>query len=291
MKTLQFTRAISVAFVLLMIGGCVNDDDFEVPNLTIIEPELDGEVITISALRNLFLQEEATVDLCEFTQYVEGYVISSDKDGNWFEELILQDSPTEPTAGIRVLIDNSPLFTTYEVGRKVFVKLAGLHVGDSNGILSLGVTNNLEKIAAPVQFDFIVRSTEVADIEPLEMAINDFSEDLENLFVRLTDVQFVPEEVLESSLTFAGEPLDEFDGERTLIACESNQTVIVSTSTFADFKSIALPTGRGTISGVLTRNFFGETFNIVLNDLNGIAFEDIVRCDPCLLYTSDAADE
>lgn len=280
MKTLQFTRAISVAFVLLMIGGCVNDDDFEVPNLTIIEPELDGEVITISALRNLFLQEEATVDLCEFTQYVEGYVISSDKDGNWFEELILQDSPTEPTAGIRVLIDNSPLFTTYEVGRKVFVKLAGLHVGDNNGILTLGVTNNLEKIAAPVQFDFIVRSTEVADIEPLEVAINDFSEDLENLFVRLTDVQFVPEEVLESSLTFAGEPLDEFDGERTLIACENNQTVIVSTSTFADFKSIALPTGRGTISGVLTRNFFGETFNIVLNDLNGIAFEDIVRCDP-----------
>ena len=78
MKTLQFTRAISVVFVLLMIGGCVNDDDFEVPNLTIIEPELGGEVITISALRNLFLQEEATVDLSEFTQYVEGYVISSD---------------------------------------------------------------------------------------------------------------------------------------------------------------------------------------------------------------------
>ncbi len=280
MKTIQLTKVVVAVLALLTITSCVNDDDFSLPNLTIEEPQIDGEVISVAALRNLFLQEGETVDLTESTAYVEGYVVSSDESGNWFEELIIQDSPSNPTAGLRVLIDNSPLFTTYEVGRKIFVKLGGLHVGDSNGVLTLGITSNLEKIPAPLQFDFVERSTEVAEIIPLEVSISDFSEDLENVLVSLTDVQFAKDEVIDASLTFAGEPLDQFDGERTLIACANNQTVILATSTFADFKSIALPVERGTVTGVLTRNFFGDTFNLVLNDLDGISFDNTERCDP-----------
>ena len=280
MKTIQLTKVVVAVLALLTITSCVNDDDFSLPNLTIEEPQIDGEVISVAALRNLFLQEGETVDLTESTAYVEGYVVSSDESGNWFEELIIQDSPSNPTAGLRVLIDNSPLFTTYEVGRKIFVKLGGLHVGDSNGVLTLGITSNLEKIPAPLQFDFVERSTEVAEIIPLEVSISDFNEDLENVLVSLTDVQFAKDEVIDASLTFAGEPLDQFDGERTLIACANNQTVILATSTFADFKSIALPVERGTVTGVLTRNFFGDTFNLVLNDLDGISFDNTERCDP-----------
>lgn len=287
MKTIQLTKVSLVLKVLLTVVSCVSDDDFAVPDLTIEEPQLNGEVITISSLRDLFLQEGETVDLSESTQYVEGYVVSSDQAGNWFEEIIIQDSPSAPTAGIRVLIDNSPLFTTYEVGRKIFVKLSGLHLGDSNGVLTLGVTSNLEKIAAPAQFDFITRSQEVAEIIPLDVAIGNFSELIENVFVRLSDVQFIPEETIATSdglpLSFSGEPLDEFDGQRTIIACANNQTVILSTSTFAAFQSIALPIGRGSISGTLTRNFFGDTFNIVVNNQNDVSFEDVERCDPTVI--------
>jgi hypothetical protein len=284
MKTIQLTKVIVAAMALLTITSCVNDDDFSLPNLTIEEPQIEGEIISVSALRDLFLQEGETVDLNESTAYVEGYVVSSDESGNWFEELIIQDASSNPTAGVRVLIDNSPLFTDYEVGRKIFVKLGGLHLGDSNGVLTLGITNNLEKIPAPLQFEYIERATEVAEIVPLEVGISDFNESLENVLITLTDVQFVKEETVDTEdglpFTFAGEPLDEFDGERTLIACANNQTVILATSTFADFKSIALPVERGSITGVLTRNFFGDTFNLVLNDINGISFENAERCDP-----------
>lgn len=280
MKTIQLTKVILSVMAVLTVISCVNDDDFAVPDLTVEEPQIEGDVITISALRNLFLQEGETLDLDDSTQYVEGYVVSSDESGNWFEELIIQDAASGPTTGLRVLIDNSPLFTTYEVGRKVFVKLGGLHLGDSNGVLTLGITNNLEKIPAPLQTEYVIRSTEVAEITPLEVSISDFSEDIENVFISLIDVQFVKEEVIDASFTFAGEPLDQFDGERTLIACANNQTVILATSTFADFKSIALPAERGTVSGILTRNFFGETFNLVLNDVDGISFDNTERCDP-----------
>lgn len=284
MKTIQVTKLIVAIMALTTIISCVNDDDFAVPDLTIEEPQIDGEVVSISSLRDLFVQEGETVDLSDATTYVQGYVVSSDESGNWFEEIIIQDAPSNPTAGLRILIDNSPLFTTYEVGRKIFVKLGGLHLGDSNGVLTLGVTNNLEKIAAPAQFDFVQRSAEIQEIVPLEVTISDFSEDLENVFIALTDVQFVKEETVDTNdglpFTFAGEASDQFDGERTLIACANNQTVILASSTFADFKSVALPTGRGTVTGLLTRNFFGDTFNVVLNDLDGVAFEEVDRCDP-----------
>lgn len=284
MKTIQVTKIIVAIMALITVVSCVKDDDFEVPDLTVEEPELTGDVLTISSLRDLFLQEGETVDLSEATQYVEGYVVSSDEAGNWFEEIIIQDSASNPTAGLRVLIDNSPLFSTYEVGRKIFVKLGGLHLGDSNGVLTLGVTNNLEKIPAPLQFEYIARSSEVAEIVPLEITISDFTEDLENVFITLTDVQFVKEEILDTAdglpLSYSGEPTDEFDGERTVLACSNNQTVILSTSTFASFQSVALPAGRGSISGVLTRNFFGDTFNLVVNDQNGVVFDNEDRCDP-----------
>ena len=280
MKTIKLTHVFAAIIALLTITSCVQDDDFATPDLTATDPVLDGEVISVSALRNLFLQEGETVDLTESTQYVEGFVISSDESGNWFEEIIIQDNATAPTAGVRILIDESPLFTYYEIGRKIFVKLGGLHLGESNGVLTLGVTNNLEKIPAPLQFDYIQRSATVETIVPVETTISNLSEDLENIFIKLTDVQFAKEEVIDESLTYAGEPLDEFDGERTIFSCETEQTLILSTSTFANFKSIALPTGRGSISGVLTRNFFGEDFNLAINDRNDVVFDQAERCDP-----------
>ena len=280
MKTIKLTHVFAAIIALLTITSCVQDDDFSTPDLTATDPVLDGEVISVSALRNLFLQEGETVDLTESTQYVEGFVISSDESGNWFEEIIIQDNATAPTAGVRILIDESPLFTYYEIGRKIFVKLGGLHLGESNGVLTLGVTNNLEKIPAPLQFDYIQRSATVETIVPVETTISNLSEDLENIFIKLTDVQFAKEEVIDQSLTYAGEPLDEFDGERTIFSCATEQTLILSTSTFANFKSIALPTGRGSISGVLTRNFFGEDFNLAINDRNDVIFDQAERCDP-----------
>lgn len=280
MKTIKLTHVFAAIIALLTITSCVQDDDFSTPDLTATDPVLDGEVISVSALRNLFLQEGETVDLTESTQYVEGFVISSDESGNWFEEIIIQDNATAPTAGVRILIDESPLFTYYEIGRKIFVKLGGLHLGESNGVLTLGVTNNLEKIPAPLQFDYIQRSATVETIVPVETTISNLSEDLENIFIKLTDVQFAKEEVIDQSLTYAGEPLDEFDGERTIFSCATEQTLILSTSTFANFKSIVLPTGRGSISGVLTRNFFGEDFNLAINDRNDVVFDQAERCDP-----------
>jgi len=116
---------------------------------------------------------------------------------------------------------------------------------------------------------------------PLVVEINDFSDNLENLYIELNDVQFNRNDVLgENPKTFAAEPSDDFDGERTLESCAANSTVILSTSTFADFKSLNLPANRGSINGVLSRDFFDEFYILKINSPEDIDFNNNERCDP-----------
>ena len=289
MKIKNGIKLITMTFSLLALVSCLQDDSFETPALEIESANITGTVITMSALNDLLLQEQMTQGNSLLTfegtddSYIAGYVISSDASGNYFEEIIFQDTPEAPTIGVKILIDENPLYISYEFGRKAYVKLAGLTVALNSGVLTLGIRdgNGLEKIAAAQMTSYIVRENEVAEITPLPLAISEFDATKTNLYVRLTDVQFNRNEVLGiNRLTFAGEEGDLFDGERTLEDCANNTTVVFSTSTFADFKAVLLPDGRGSLVGILTKNFFGDAYNVVVNDPSTIFFDSDERCDP-----------
>lgn len=287
MKTIKLTQLFTMLVTLFVLVSCVQDDDFSLPELDGGVVEIDGQSVSISSVAGQVAQAVANGDAI-FTfegtdTFIEGYVISSDEAGNFFEEFIIQNSPENPVAGIRVLIDVNPLFTSYEVGRKVFVRLDGLTAGISNGVLSLGIADggSIGKIQSSIQNDVIVRSNEVVDIIPLPVSFADFSNEKTNLFVSLQDVQFNADEVINNQRTYASEPQDEFDGERVLEDCGTGGRTILSTSTFSDFKALSLPAGRGTINGVLTKDFFGEVFNIAINDPSDVMFNEGDRCDLC----------
>ncbi len=291
MKTGKFYKPFTLFFTLIAILSCVKSDDYDVPNTEIIAPEINpSDVIEISSLRSLLLQEQtntenpdAILTLEETNKYITGYVISSDEGGNFFEELIIQNSSSNPNTGVKILLDVNPLFTTFEFGRKVYVKLDGLTVGLNSGVLTLGLRDGttINKIAESAIFDFLIRDVDVATIEAIPISILDFSDDKTNLFVRLTDVQFERHDALgDNRKTFAAEPGDQFDAERKLESCDSGYTATFSTSTYADYKTVLLPTGRGMMDGILTYDFYGENFNITVNDPSTIYFENEDRCDP-----------
>lgn len=302
MKANTIFKLCTLILSLVVTVSCVQDDEFDVPKIEVESIEIPADqLLTITGMRALY--EQALVDgeqvytfPTDVEQYFVAYVISSDATGNFFEELILQDKAANPTIGIKVLINTSPLSNTYQIGRKVFVKVTGLTVGVENGVFTIGLRdgNSVEQLAEADLRNVILRDDEVEEIVPLPIAISDFSDAKTNLFVRLTDVQFNRNEVLNSQKTYAAEPGDEFDGERVLESCASGASTIFSTSTFADFKGLLLPDGRGTMDAVLTRNFFGDTFNLVINTPNDINFDSTDRCDPdeidCGLATSTGSN-
>lgn len=301
MKTQKLIQTLLLFLIILIWNNCVQNNEFELPSNVDIafKPNPNDVIFDISAVIGEFVQQGKTFTYDEplasgGTRYISGYVVSNDKSGNFFEELVIQDRAENPTSGVVIQIDVSPLYTFYEFGRKVFIKLDGLSVGEVNGIIQVGVRSgdDIEKIPGALRNDHIIRDVEVATIVPLEVSISDFTPDKENLFIRLTDVQFTRDEVIGNRpLTFAAEVTDQFNGERMLESCKDQSSVILSTSTFSDFKSLPLPINRGNIDGVLARNFFDDYYTLVLNSPQDINFSNNERCDPIILDCGLATTE
>lgn len=171
---------LSVVLTLLFIMSCVKDDDFKVPDVSITEPEIpQDKITTFNAIKSLYEQAKnngnATVILDDDNPlYIQGYVISSDKSGNFFEELIIQNktdgsSPdNDPRLGFKISINANNLSDTYQFGQKVYVKLAGLTVGESNGVLTLGKGDavTVKQIQEAEYKDIVIRSNDIASISP-----------------------------------------------------------------------------------------------------------------------------
>jgi len=275
----------------------VEDDDYETPNVTIPEVDISelGDKTTFAAVIARYQTAVADGDDVGIFDtendqplYVEGYVVSSDASGNFYEEIIIQNSTDgndvdgDARTGFNVQINVRSLSDTYEPGRKVYIKLNGLAIGEENGVYTLGRANgsSLEQLQEYEYLSFIIRDSEVAMITPKVLSIEDLSAGDENTLVQFSDMQFVRNEL---TLTYAGEATDEFDGFRTIENCESGATMTLQTSTFADFKSLQVAQQKGTITGIYSRDF-GDDFSVlVLNGTTDVNFANADRCDPVIL--------
>jgi hypothetical protein len=61
--------------------------------------------------------------------------------------------------------------------------------------------------------------------------------------------------------------------------CDGYQTVFVRTSTYSGFKAQTVPSGAGTLKGILTRDYYDEQTEVQLNTPLSVDFEQ-ARCDP-----------
>ena len=276
-----------IALAVITLLACVADDKFELPESEPVQFSPLGQEISIEALKAALMQEIAnngnSLLRIENELFLSGYVISNDEHGNFFEELIIQSDTIGETEGLKILIDVNPLFQYFEVGRKIYVQLEGLTVGLHSEQPTLGYRdgNSLGAIAESRLFHHLLRDSIVGAIHPEPVDISGLTDEMINTFIQLQDVQFNRFEVLgDRPLTYAGEPEDEFDGERLLESCMENTSIVFSTSTFADFKNVSLPVGRGNVQGVFTYNFFGDEFNIVVNGPEDVMFTQTERCDP-----------
>lgn len=296
---------INYFLILLLIGAgtiltsCVQDDDYSDLNIAEEEPNIDGTIVELSTVYNELVNNGYESYTYQDTNtYVEAYVVSSDEGGNFYKQIVVQDKPENPTMGIAIGIDITPTFTRYAFGQKVYIKLDGLTVAQERNLPEfneprLGISNGfgVDDIPASQVEKHILRSTEIVTIVPNVISFGDLSVDNINTFVQFNEVQFKRSnmrydengENVISSISYAGEEGDEYDVERAFESCISNGQMTISTSAFSDFKSVSLPQGSGTLSGVLSRNFYGEKYTVFLKTPDDADMTND-RCDPDILY-------
>lgn len=268
---------------LLFLAACSPEEEFAIPQQ---DPATDLSSILnadLNAVLGRYYQNPEEILTFDKDLILEAYVVSSDEAGNFYKELVVQDKKEDPLAGIIIKLNMTSYYQFFNFGRKVQINLKGLSLGSSHGVPALGVVNgkNIENIPQSRIPFHITRTSEVAQITPKLIQAADFSDRLENLYVRIGNVQF--NKLLtnpENPFTYASQDNDEFDGERLVESCTGDFPFILSTSTYADFNMLKLPQGSGSIQGILTRDYYDDFYTIYLNSPADVQFSSSNRCDP-----------
>ena len=294
---------ILIAFLAATNFSCVQDDDFSIPESLGLEENQDltqlltqinnGEVdlMTISQVKSFFVNGEVT--LIESNIAVKGYVVSSDMTGNFYKEFYMQDEPENPTAGIKVVLNQVDSYNQFNIGREVYIKLQNLYIGETNsgdGVTTIGGSVNqygdeVEEISENMATTCILRSSNTSDIVPLSLNLSQINDSHIGIFVSALNAQF-PNTL--SGLTYVN-PNDDYDTQRDLESCVDSGSIKVETSAYASFQDNLLPTqGSGTLSAVVTRSYDGDERVMMLNSVDDAMFNS-ARCDP-LFYDNFAGN-
>ena len=276
MRLLKKLKLITLIFLVISVClNCVKDDGFSTPKIDCNEPEITA-TNTIAQVKDMYTFGGATK--IETDIIIEGYVVSSDKSGNIYKSLSIQDKPENPTAAIKISIDQSDIYTTYNVGRKVYVKLKGLAVGYSFGSIQIGKASDTElgRIPALEVKNHIIRSCEVVEIIPKTITIEELDESMLEMLIQIDNVQFKTTELgnayanIKNSTT-ENRTLESFNGN-----CNLTGEVLLRNSGYSDFKNELLPEGKGSVVAIFS-NYY-EDFQLYIRDTDDVKFTE-TRCD------------
>ncbi len=277
-------------FILtLSLASCVKDSDYDTPKITCDEPVNLDSITTIENVIGIWKAANTsgtTMEMAKFAEetaspiYLSGYVTSSDKTGNFYKELYIQDAPENPKFAVKVAIDIANLYTKYPVGSHIFIKLNGLAINKSHGELVVGSINigDVDVISENLAKLIIKRSCSIAEIKPKSITTAQIDNSLIGMYVKLDNMEF---EVNLLGKPFVN-PLDSYDSQRVMISCDTEDELKLETSTFASFKDQILPSGKGSVSGILTRDYGDDFFVLRVNDPSVFTFTGD-RCGPTLL--------
>ena len=273
---------ISLLGLLIIQQSCVKEDFDKVPALhkqvswakttTIAELKTiyKGTAGIIDSLADdTFWQTLATNEVTDSSLIIEGVVLSSDSAANFDETVTIMDE----TGGIDLKINASDLYLTYGLkpGKKVLVKVNGLAIDNYHGLFQIGLaytdenTIKVKGIDPSEVSNHIQMSGEKVALEPVDINIDEIknNEYLVQRLIKIDSVQF-----WNSITTYS---LPGANTNRILVNANGDQLVL-RTSGYAKFTNETVPSGSGSIVGVLSD--YDGTYQLVIRDLNDVQFNN-----------------
>lgn len=269
MTNSKYIPALALSLVLV---SCLQTQEF-VQDIFVYEPH--GTQVTVAQLRQLAPDSKIEDDI-----YVQGTVTSSDASGNWSQKVVFQDE----TAGISILADLGSSNQLFPTGCKVSVQCKGMVLADVNGIICLAASvsgEGLQKIATAIDNrrvrDSMFSIGEGEKLTPAPVSLSELDASArykDDCLVVLEDVFFQT-----SDLPFSNEG-GSSEQYRTVYDADGN-TILLCTSDGATMAGSRLPSGKGSITGIL--NYPNGTPSIMVRGLDDLSFnssESVVINDP-----------
>jgi hypothetical protein len=228
---------------------------------------------TIAALKTRLATTGTTVAITDDV-IISGIVNADDKSGNYYQQISIQDS----TGGIILRLGGSNLYTSYPVGRQIFVKAKGLYLGEYGRMIQMGggidstdpSRPNVTLLAPNLQDKHIIKGALNQTLNPKIVTVAQLTTSLQDPYVN-TLVKFQNFEFASGDLgkNYAD---DGQSGNRFIQGCTNPSTnrLTLRTSDFANFATIPVAQGNGDIIGIYT--IFNSTKQFFIRDTTDVRF-------------------
>lgn len=283
MKNIKYLLMLVLACSLFT--GCM-DDDWDTPNAEALNKAYGNQeiaetnVITIGSLKEKYesVINASTNSYEQITEDVQikGRVVGNDIGGNIYNEVSIDDG----TGAILICISQGGLFSYLPVGQEIVVDLKGLYIGGYGKQAEIGMPytnakgNSYVSRMSRVLWNKHFKLTGVADASKVVAEEFDLSKRTnEEYFTanngKLMTIKNVEFTNADGKTTFA--PSEEKDAANSVNRGLSQNgkpiatsSIVVRTSSYADFAAKQLPTGKLNITGVFTR--YRTTWQILIRD-------------------------
>lgn len=261
-------HAIAICFFALLSACGYND--FEEPQAEVVD--LPVPSLSIATLRSLYPGHSVAVNTANMV--VEGYVVTSDKAGNFHRSFIIEDE----TGALEIRAGLYDLHTLYPLNRRIVVKATGLTLGMSDGVLQLGLPSESYPTAYmdhPTLIDrYVFRDDTYEKIPARPAEIAALREEWCGTLVRLENLYSAetPDTTwaIPARLSATGVPRS----ADIKLRSDPTDSIYVSTSGYANFAGESVPRGTFALQGILMRGMVGgrEVYQLKLRD-----FDDLQR--------------
>ncbi len=217
------------------------------------------------------------IDVITQDVIISGIVVANDESGNFYKQLFIQDT----TGAMQIMLDASSLYTSYPVGRRVYVKCKGLALSDYYGNMQLGIravvggVASVQAIPAGLISQYVVGGSLNNPVEPIPVNIADLGTALNdryiNALVKLSGYEFV---AADTSKIYSDTSSYKSTQNRLIsTGCGSSVKPTVRTSAYANFAGQPLPKGNGDITAIYTiYKSFTATKQLIIRDTSDVQF-------------------
>ncbi len=283
MKKFKSYIAALAAATALTAGLSACQDDVDAPASTVPEAGIEANM-TILELKEKFWSDDknyadSIYDPNDANKrfIIKGHVISSDKEGNIFKSIVIQDG----TAALAFSVDQYNLYTSYRRGQEIVVDVTGMTIGKYAGLQQMGHKSwyangkSWQVSFMPYQeFKSKVELNGMPKLNTIDTLIANTFSDIPNdndglrkyqsQLVRFKNVYFA--EGGQQNFSVYHTKVNE-EQNRTLVDREGN-TRIVRTSGYATWCEKRLPAGVIDLVGIM--GYYNDSWQIMMLDYEGV---------------------
>jgi len=259
----KISKILAVLIFVLgtaFLGGCIKDDNFDTPPVITPSAGLTANM-TLAQFNKFYVDVMGSgFGIIDSNIIIKGVVVGNDESGNIYKSIYIEDD----SAGVNIALDRKELYLKYKIGQMVYIKCKGLYLGNYGGTMELGYDNAgvIGRIPdALIDNHLFIDSFPQNPPVPKLITIPTFTNAALCTLIKIDSVHFATAEV--------GQPysLSTATTNRTLQDLTGN-TVVLRTSNYATFAAEPVPSGVGSIVGILSN--FNGTWQLYIRDLNDV---------------------